>query len=153
LSPDVIIQDAEEAAKGGKKSFKQHHQETTTMANDDDGINKQVGSSIVVHAMAVTDSGKCQARTPQDHFKKLLEETCPNHAYTIKHKLRDCGMMRNFMASGSLARGMEVNEVLDEGDTMPLLKEDAVMMIYDGCPSPGMRRVANPSLGNPARYG
>jgi hypothetical protein len=49
-----------------------------------------------------------------DHFKKLLEETCPNHAYPIKHKLRDCGMMKNFMASGSLARGMEVDKAPDD---------------------------------------
>jgi hypothetical protein len=38
-----------------------------------------------------------------DCFEKLLEETYPNHAYPIKHKLRDCGMIKNFMASGSLA--------------------------------------------------
>jgi hypothetical protein len=38
-----------------------------------------------------------------DHFEKHLEETCPNHAYPVNHKLRDYGMMKNFMASGSLA--------------------------------------------------
>jgi hypothetical protein len=53
--------------------------------------------------MATTSSGKHQARPPTDHFKKLLEETCPNHAYHIKNKLRDSGMMKNFKASGSLA--------------------------------------------------
>jgi hypothetical protein len=37
-----------------------------------------------------------------DYFEKLLEEACPNHTYVVRHKLRDCGMMRNFMASGSL---------------------------------------------------
>jgi hypothetical protein len=29
-----------------------------------------------------------------DHFEKFLGETCPNHAYPIKHKLRDSGMMK-----------------------------------------------------------
>jgi hypothetical protein len=38
-----------------------------------------------------------------DHFEKLMEETCLNHAYPIKHKLKDCCMMKNFIASGSLA--------------------------------------------------
>jgi hypothetical protein len=47
-------------------------------------------------------SGKRLARLPTDHFEKILEETCPNYAYPIKHKLRDCGVMKNFMASGSL---------------------------------------------------
>jgi hypothetical protein len=79
-----------------------------------------------------------------NHFEKLLEETSPNHAYPIKHKLRDCGMIKNFMASVSLAQGMEVDKVLDEGDTMPFPGEDAVSMIYDGHPSPGMLCMSNP---------
>jgi hypothetical protein len=57
------------------------------------------------------------------------------------------------MASGSLAGGMEVDEVPDEGDMMPFPREDAVMMIYDVRPSPGMHCMSNPSLGTPARCG
>jgi hypothetical protein len=30
-------------------------------------------------------------------------------------------MMKNFMASGSLTQGMEVDEVSDEGNAMPFL--------------------------------
>jgi hypothetical protein len=56
-------------------------------------------------------------------------------------------MINNFMASGSLAQGMEVNEVPDEGDTMPFPREDAIITIYNGHPLPGMHRVSNPSLG------
>jgi hypothetical protein len=103
--------------------------------------------------MTIAGSGKRQARPPVDHFEKLLEETCPNHAYAIKHKLRDCGMMKSFMALVSLAQGIEVNEVPDKGDTMPFPGKDVVMTMYDGCPSPGMRHVSNPSLGTPALYG
>jgi hypothetical protein len=101
----------------------------------------------MVRAAAVIGSGKHQARPPTDHFKNLLEETCPNHDYPVKHKLRDYVMMKNFMASRSLARSMEI----DEGDTAPFPGEDMVMMIYDGRPSPGMHRMSNPSLGTPAR--
>jgi hypothetical protein len=39
---------------------------------------------------------------PTDHIKRLLEEACPNHAYPIWHKLKDCIMMKSFMTSGSL---------------------------------------------------
>jgi hypothetical protein len=42
---------------------------------------------------------------------------------------------------------MEVNEVPGEGDTTSFPREDAVMMIYDGCPSPGRPRVSNLTLG------
>jgi hypothetical protein len=55
----------------------------------------------------------------------------------IKHKLKNCSMMKNFMASGSLTRGMELDEVPEEGDVTPFPREDAVMMIYDGCPPAG----------------
>jgi hypothetical protein len=41
-------------------------------------------------------------RPPTNHFERLLKETCPNHTYPIKHKLRECGMMKNFIALGSL---------------------------------------------------
>jgi hypothetical protein len=65
-------------------------------------------------------------------------------------KLRDCNMMKNFMASRSLTRGTEVDEVPDEGDMMLILGQDVVMMIYDGRPSQGMRHVSNLSLGTSA---
>jgi hypothetical protein len=45
---------------------------------------------------------------------------------------------------------MEVDEVPNKGDVMPFHREDAVMMIYDGSPSPGMHRASDPSLGTPA---
>jgi hypothetical protein len=101
-SPDITIQDAKEGTKGNKKRCKHHHQETATTTNDDGGTDKQAGDSSVVHAVMATSSGKRQPRPPTYHFKQLLEETCPNHTYPIKHKLRDCDMMKSFMTSGSL---------------------------------------------------
>jgi hypothetical protein len=62
----------------------------------------------------------CASRLPMDHFKKLFEETCPNHTYPIKNKLRGCDMMKNLMALGSLTQGMEVDEVPNDSDTTPL---------------------------------
>jgi hypothetical protein len=54
----------------------------------------------------------------------------------------DYSIMKSFMTSRSLSQGMEV----DEADMMPFLREEAVMTIYDECPSPGRRCVPNPSL-------
>jgi hypothetical protein len=62
-------------------------------------------------------------------------------------------MMKNFMALGSFTQGMELNEVPNEGDMMPFPREDAVMTIYDGPPSPGVRLLSNPSPGTPAHCG
>jgi hypothetical protein len=38
-------------------------------------------------------------RPPKGHFEKILEAAYPHHLYPIKHKLRDCTMMRRFMSS------------------------------------------------------
>jgi hypothetical protein len=117
------------------------------MTDDGCGINKQPDSSGVVCAVAIAGSGKHQAWPPTNHIEKLLEEICPNHTYRVKHKLRDHLMMKNFMPSESLDQDMEVDEVPGEGNTTPFLGEDTIMTIYDERPSPGMRRVSNPSLG------
>jgi hypothetical protein len=103
--------------------------------------------------MEVVGSSKHQARPPKDHFEKLLKETCPNHAYPIKHKLMNCGPIENFMTMGSLSRGMKVDEVPTEGDAAPFPREDTIMMIYDRRPSPERRCVPNTSIGTLARYG
>jgi hypothetical protein len=70
-----------------------------------------------------------------DHFEKLLEATCPNHTYPIRHKLKECTMMKNYMSKGTFARGKK-----PKGDSMgkaaaPFPEEKAVMSIYGG-PAP-----------------
>jgi hypothetical protein len=72
-----------------------------------------------------------------DYFKRLLEEACPNHAYPVRHKLKDCSMMRSFMTLGSLTWGAELGEGLDVSETMPFLEENAAMMVYRGHPHQG----------------
>jgi hypothetical protein len=104
------------------------------------------------HAVEVTGSSKCQAFLPMNHFEKLLKVACPNHAYRVKHKLRDCGMMKNFMTSRSLSQGMEVDEIPIEGDMMPFPREGVVMAIYGRHPSPERCHMPDPGLGTPARF-
>jgi hypothetical protein len=73
-----------------------------TAAADVGSDSKRAGGSSVVRVSTAAGSGKRQTRLPLDHLEKLLEEACPNHAYPVKHKLRDRDMMKNFMASRSL---------------------------------------------------
>jgi hypothetical protein len=140
---DIAIHDAEEVAKGGKKRHKQHPQWATTAVSHDGGNDEKAGRSDVGRVVTTTHSGKRQARPLTDHFKRLLEEACHNHMYPIKHKLKDCDMMKNFMISGSLTRAMELDEVPDGSNTMPFPRENAVMMIYDGCSPLGRCRMSN----------
>jgi hypothetical protein len=160
---NIAIQGIGEGAKGIRKRHKQCLQEATTAVDGSIGNDMQVGISSMVRIMTVTGSIEHHARSPMSHFEKLLDEACPNHAYPIQHKLRDCGMMKNFMASGchrssglgldEVTRGVELDEVPDEGDIMRFPGRDVVMTIYDGHPLLGMRYVSNLSTGTPAHCG
>jgi hypothetical protein len=94
-------------------------------------------------------SVKRHTRPPTKHFERILEEACPNHMYLIKHKLKDCGMMKDFMVSGSLTRGMEPEEDPGGRDVMSFPGEDAVVMVYIGHPPPGRCRMSNLIPGTP----
>jgi hypothetical protein len=140
---DITVQGTEEGVKGGKKRRKQRLQWVTAVDGNDGDNDEMAGSSGALRDVTTVGGSKCQARPPADHFERLLEEVCSNHAYLIKHKLKDCDMMKKFMVSGSLTRGMELDEVTNAGNMMPFLEEDAIMMICDGHPLSGMRRVSN----------
>jgi hypothetical protein len=92
-----------------------------------------------------------QARMPTDDFEKLLKESCPNHAYAIKHNLQDYSLMMSFMATGSLPQGTEVIEAPIEDDMVPFPGEDAVMTVFGWSSSPEKHRVLDPSKGTPTR--
>jgi hypothetical protein len=104
-----------------------------TMINHNDGNDVEAGSSGMRHIPTAACSDKHQARPPMDHFMRLLEEAYPSHAYRIRHKLKDCSMMRSSMTSGSLTKGVELDEGLD----------GSVMMVYGGCPPSGRHCVSN----------
>jgi hypothetical protein len=123
------------------------------MVGYDGSNNEKVGSSSVEHISTAACSNKHQARPPTDHFERLRGESCPNHVYPIKNKLNDCDMMKNFMISGSLTQGMELNEDLGGSNMMPFPEEDAVLMVYDGRPPPGRHHVSNISPATPTDCG
>jgi hypothetical protein len=101
-SSNVTAHYAQEAIKGCNRRRKQRLQKTMTTTYHDDGHGWETGGSSVRHISTATRSGKRPVRPPTDHFKWLLEEAYPNHAYPVSHKLKDCSMMRSFMTSGSL---------------------------------------------------
>jgi hypothetical protein len=130
-------------AKAGKKRRKQHRQEART--DIDGSINKQAGVSSTEHTAEVVDDSKLYLQLAKDHFKKLLEETCLNHANAVKHKLRDCSLMKSFMTTGSLSWGMEIDKAPAEGDAAPFPREDVIMTIFRRHPSLEKRRRFDPS--------
>jgi hypothetical protein len=100
-TPHFLGGSVTEGTKAGKKRHKQHCQEATT--DNDGSINERAGGSSTEHTAAAASNSRHQAQPTKGHFEKLLEETFPYHAYTIKHKLRDCSLMKSFINIGSLS--------------------------------------------------
>jgi hypothetical protein len=81
--------------------------------NDD----KEVSNSDEELIVATERDFKCQVWQPADHFEKLLEATYPNHTYPVRHKLKKCTMMKNYMATGTFVGGK-----MPEGDPTGTVK-------------------------------
>ena len=62
--------------------------------------NKQRREGSLV---ATTDrkGGRKPAEGTPNHYEKLLEGPCPNHAFLVKHLYKDCGLMKRFLFRGS----------------------------------------------------
>ena len=41
--------------------------------------------------------GKQPQQGQPDHFNKLIESPCTNHAYPIKHLYKDCELLKRFL--------------------------------------------------------
>jgi hypothetical protein len=55
--------------------------------------------------------------------------TCLNHSYPVKHKLKDCTMMKNFMTSGAPSWGRNPEGDLNVKDATPVPGEVVVVTI------------------------
>jgi hypothetical protein len=97
----------------------------------DDNNDKATDSSDEEQVTVIEHDFKHQMRQSSNHFEKLLEMTCPNHAYPVRHKLKECTMMKNYMNLGALAKGKKHEGDLGGKATAPFPREEAVMSIYD----------------------
>jgi hypothetical protein len=72
----------------------------------DEGCNDKVADDSDKEIVAIAKCDfKRQARHQADHFEKLLEATCPNHAYPVRHKLKECTMMKNYVTMRTFTKG------------------------------------------------
>jgi hypothetical protein len=133
---------AHDGVIGGNKRLKQNPLGTATMTSRDDDRGWEAGSSRMGHAFAAMRNSRRLVRSPIDHFKRLLEEACPNHAYPVRHKFKDNRMMQIFMTSESLSWGAGTSEGPDGSDIAPFPEENAVMMVVGGCPLEGRHHMS-----------
>jgi hypothetical protein len=62
--------------------------------------NKQWhGDSLM--ATAEKNGKRAPIEGTPDHFKKLLEGLCSNHAYPVMHPYKDCSQIKRFSSEGS----------------------------------------------------
>ena len=52
-------------------------------------------------ASADRKGGRKPTEGTPDHFEKLLEGPCPNHAFPIEHLYKDCDLLKRFLSRGS----------------------------------------------------
>jgi hypothetical protein len=71
-------------------------------------IEEKIESSDEEFVASAKHDFKRRTRPPKDHFEMVLKAACPHHPYPVKHKLRDCTMMKRFMSSGTPAATAEL---------------------------------------------
>jgi hypothetical protein len=71
-----------------------------------------------------------------DHFKKMLEGSCSNHAFSTKHLYKECSLMKRFLSGDSKMDQKKKSDPTAEDDAKR--KEDAFLetigclMIFGG---------------------
>ena len=65
-----------------------------------------------------------------NHFEKLLEGPCPNHAFPIEHLYKDYGLMKQFLSGGSNKgeHGKDPDRTMDDAEG-----KDSGFLTLDGC--------------------
>jgi hypothetical protein len=131
--PKAARKGIKRSAKGNKRGPKRCPQRIAITISYDEGDNdKEAEDSNEEQVVAAERDFKCQAWQPVDHFGNLLEVTFPNRAYPVRHMLKECSMMKNYMTTGALAKGKKPVDDAAGKATAPLPGEKAVMSIYGG---------------------
>ena len=98
--------------------------------------NKKQWHKDSLMAAADRKGGRKPTEGTANHFEKLLEGPCSNHAFSVKHLLKDCSLMRWFLSGGSNKgeHGKDpaptVNDAEEKNDCFPT--PDDYLMIFGG---------------------
>jgi hypothetical protein len=83
----------------------------------------------------------------RDHFEKLLDVSCPHHEVPVKHTLRECRLLKNYVKSTLKPKPADQPDMQfpshDNDDGAGVVfpaEDDAVHMIFGGSPTRPSRR-------------
>jgi hypothetical protein len=93
--------------------------------------DEEVGDSSEEFVAAAECNFKRQTRPPKDYFEKLLEVTCPHRPYPIKHKLKNCTMIKKFIMLRAFSKGSKPGGDPGGKSAAPIPGEAEVMTIFD----------------------
>ena len=62
--------------------------------------NKKQRRDNSLVAVADRKGGQKPTEGTPNHFEKMLEGPCPNHAFPAKHLYKECGLMRKYLTGG-----------------------------------------------------
>jgi hypothetical protein len=85
---------------GGKKGPKCRPSRLAATVNNGNVEKEIENSDEEFIAAAERDFKRCTI-PPKDHFERIIAAAYPHHQYPVKHKLRDCTMMRRLKSSAS----------------------------------------------------
>jgi hypothetical protein len=83
-------------------------------------------NSVVAANYAVKRQGNA------DHFEQLLEKPCTNYGYPVKHKLKDCELLKRMLGQASKRKGKYCDKEVPK-DQGPPPKEGSDFLNPDGC--------------------
>ncbi|XP_066361161.1 uncharacterized protein [Miscanthus floridulus] len=87
-------------------------------------------------AAADRKGGRKPMEGTPNHFKKMLEGPCPNHAFPVKHLFKDYGLMRKFLVRSANKGEREkeptpaADDTEEKDDDFPT--PDGYLMIFEG---------------------
>jgi hypothetical protein len=83
--------------------------------DDDDSVQVVVATDRLAGKHPATDHNK--------RFEQLLEKPCPHHEGEVRHKLKNCKLMKHFLAGGASSSGRKGGPKpppgQDKGDDFP----------------------------------
>jgi hypothetical protein len=82
--------------KKKKKEKKKKKKEKKKKKNDKHRRNDNL-VTMVERKASHPKGNPTKAGLPKDHFEKLLDASCPHHEVPVKHALKDCRLIKNYV--------------------------------------------------------
>ena len=89
-------------------------------------------------AVVADRTGKQPQKGLPDHFNKLMDSPCTNHAYTVKHLNKDCELLKRFLRQASGPKEGDDKEAATKKGGMAgkdrdgFLEPEECIMIFSG---------------------